>query len=277
MKLMARQCCIAETPARITVNAGACTRVGSSRQNNEDAHYVDSEGHVFVVADGIGGATAGEVASQLAVSLIPQIVCTIGPEPDVSEDEIVVFERIRAAFAETNAAIRRVARQNIELPKIGTTAVTAFILGPRLYLASIGDSRAYLIRTGQIQQLTVDHTMAQALVEIGVISAKAALRHQWRNVLSKFLGTDEPASEPDLRVVDLNAGDQIVLATDGLTDVLDEQSVLQILQGQSDAQGAATALIQAAAQKKARDDATCIVLYVKDLDEPASLEWQGDL
>jgi protein phosphatase len=157
---------------------------------------------------------------------------------------------------------------------MGTTAVMALVNSPRLYLASIGDSRAYLVRGGRIEQLTVDHTMAQALVDAGTISRTEALRHQWRNVLTKHLGSEEADNAPDVRVVDLQGNDRILLASDGLTDVVEDRTMLHILQDNPDAQGAATALIQAAEQKNAHDDATCVVLCVKELDEPVWPDWR---
>jgi protein phosphatase len=210
----------------------------------------------------------------MAVDLLPRCLSSVATEAASSEEE--VFALIREAFTDTNSAILRAARQTIQFRKMGTTAVLALVIGPRLYVASIGDSRAYLVRGGRIEQLTVDHTMAQALLEAGAIPRKEALRHQWRNVLSKFLGSEDPDNTPDVRLVDLQGGDQIVLATDGLTDVVDDQTMMHILQENFDAQEAATALIQAAEQKNAHDDATCVVLFVQELDEPASPEWSHD-
>jgi protein phosphatase len=265
---------MAEIPVRIAIGAGVSTRVGSRRANNEDAHYLDPEGRVFVVADGIGGAAAGERASQMAVDLLAHDVGAVATQVGDSEEE--VFDVIRTAFADTSRAIRRAARQNIQYHRMGTTAVMAFVTGPRLFIASVGDSRAYLVRANQMQQLTVDHTVAQALVEAGTMSRNEALKHPWRNVLCKFLGSEQADNAADLRVVPLQEGDQIVLATDGLTDVVDDPTMLHILQENSNAQDAATALIQAAGQEDARDDATCIVLFARELDAPACTEWRYD-
>jgi protein phosphatase len=273
-QLLAKQCCIVQVPPRIAIDAGAGTRVGSHRTNNEDGHYVDSEGHIAVVADGIGGALAGERASQMAVNLLPRGVSSGATGNESSEE--AVFDAIGEAFAEANAEIIRVARQNIQFHRMGTTAVMALVIGPRLHVASIGDSRAYLVRGTRIEQLTTDHTIAQALVEAGTITREEALRHQWRNVLSKYLGSDVVDNAPDTRVVDLQGNDRILLASDGLTNVVEDRTMLRILQENSDAQEAASALIHAAKQQNAHDDATCVVLFVKELEEPALSEWCYD-
>src|SRR5262245_8557965 len=185
-RLLTRQCCLADSPDRLAIDAGAGTRVGSQRQNNEDSYSVNAEEHIFVVADGIGGASAGEKASRMAADLLPRRLSPIASASDVSEEEVI--EIIRAAFDETNAAILRAGRHYHQFHRMGTTGVMALIIDSRLYVASIGDSRAYLVRCGRVEQLTVDHTMAQALVEAAVISRNEALRHRWRNVLSKYLG-----------------------------------------------------------------------------------------
>jgi protein phosphatase len=271
MRLLTTQCFLDDFERRFAIDAGARTRVGNRRSNNEDAYFVDPDERVFVIADGIGGASAGEMASQTAVDLLPRYVSSIIAQPRASEDQVT--EALAAAFAKTSATILKIAQRTPHLHRMGTTAVMAVVVGPRVFVASIGDSRAYLIRAGQIEQLTVDHTAAQALVQAGVISREAAVHHQWRNVLCKFLGNGEPGNTPDVRVVDLQADDQLILATDGLYDAVEPQAMPAILSESSNAQLAADALIAAAAANKARDDATCVVLAAEEIADPAATEW----
>src|SRR5262245_52643803 len=258
-------------PSPIAIRAGACTRKGSARRNNEDGNFIDTDGHIFLVADGVGGSSAGEKASRMAVDLLPRLLANIAEDIEMSDEE--VFEALRAAFAETNAEIVAEGHDNTRLHKMGTTAVLGLVHVNRLFVASVGDSRAYLIRRNRLQQLTRDHTMAQALVDAGTISAEEASQHKWRNILSKSLGNQDSECLPDVRALDLQDGDRIVLATDGLTDVIDDQSISSIVRETANAQLAADTLIEEAEQNDGPDDATCVVLFVGDVDEPSPTHW----
>jgi protein phosphatase len=254
---------IAEQSTRFAAESGACTRTGISRDINEDAHYADPIGNIFIVADGVGGSAGGEMASRMAVELLGRRLGGIDRGPELSEERAI--ETIEDAFSSASGEISRAAVEDIRYHRMGTTAVAALIRGTIIYLANVGDSRAYLLRDGRLKQLTIDHTFAQALLDAGTISRAELPRHPWRNILSRYLGGNEGGTNPDIRIIELHDNDRLLLATDGLTDVVNEHILLRIMQQEPDSQSAATALIQAAHQKNARDDATCMVLTLREV------------
>jgi serine/threonine protein phosphatase PrpC len=255
-----QMCCLLDHSEKFVIQSAAATGTGSRRRRNEDHYYADPDGRVFIVADGMGGTSGGERASQLAVDSLSQSMSVLADDGSATDADVMCA--IRDAFAAANADIIREARRDVRYCRMGTTAVVALLVGPRLYIASIGDSRAYLVRHHRIRQLTVDHTWSQALVDAGVISPADALRHKMRNVLCKYLGTVELGEGPDVQSVDLEDGDQILLSTDGITSVLDERLILEIVDSSVRPADAATRLLQAARRNNATDDVTCVVLGV---------------
>ncbi|MCS7271166.1 MAG: protein phosphatase 2C domain-containing protein, partial [Gemmataceae bacterium] len=173
-----------------TFQIGKCSLLGNYRENNEDALDVKvfPELTVCIVADGMGGQAAGEIASRKAVEIIPrELRRSITPQMSVE----AVKQATRRAIVLANEEIMALGAQERDMKNMGTTAVLAFWRnrGQELFVTGVGDSRAYLIRPGFIQQLTVDHSLAQALVEARTISAEEAKVHRFRNVLWKYLGS----------------------------------------------------------------------------------------
>jgi protein phosphatase len=153
-----------------------------------------------------------------------------------------------------------------EMKNMGTTVVTAvWRKGSEIYIAGVGDSRAYLIRDGKIEQLTVDHSLAQALVEAKTISPAEAKDHRFKNVLWKYLGTREVGEGPEVRVVPIMPGDRFVLCTDGLTGVVTDEKILEFVESHPDVQECADGLGQLALDSGSKDNVSVIVIEVAEV------------
>jgi protein phosphatase len=250
----------------LALNVGKCTLLGNYRENNEDAIDVKQfpEMTICLVADGMGGQAYGEVASKRAIEVVPRELrknLTAGAAPDQ------VREVIRKAVLQANEEILTIAALDRDLKNMGTTVVLAlWRRGPEMFLANLGDSRAYLIRDGQIQQLTVDHSLAQALVENKTISAEEAKGHRFRNYLWKYLGCKEKdmGEGPDIKSIHIQAGDRLLLCTDGMTGPVPDEQILEFIQAHPDAQECADGLGQLALDMGSRDNVSCIVIAVAD-------------
>ena len=225
------------------------THVGKIRRNNEDSLTV-IEPQTFVVADGMGGAQAGEVASQLLVEVVKIVLAEI-PAP---WDEKILSRAILAA----NEKILSTARQNSEYRGMGTTATILSLNGAQGYFAHVGDSRLYLLRSGTLRQLTEDHSYVETLVRRGELSAEAARTHPMKNVLTQAVGAMDDI-QVDAGNFPVQGGDIFLLCTDGLTNMVDDATIAKILQN---AENPADALIDAALAAGGRDNVTVIVARV---------------
>jgi len=235
------------------VTAAVATDVGLVRDGNEDSYLTDEP--LFVVADGMGGHRGGEVASQLAVETLEKLFKKgIGELPDqVREANRVVFER--------SVVDEKVAG-------MGTTLTAALVEGDRIRLAHVGDSRAYLLREGDLRLLTEDHTLVHRMVTEGEISKEEAETHPQRSVLTRALGV-ETVVDVDDDTVQVRPGDRLLLCTDGLTSMVSEQAVEEVLRAVPDPQEAAQRLVQLANEGGGADNTTVVVLDFSD-DAPAS-------
>jgi protein phosphatase len=249
----------------LSLNIGKSTNLGNYRENNEDAIEVKGfpDLTIAVVADGMGGQAAGEIASKRAIDIIPRELrksLTAG----VNNETTKVM--IRRAIVQANEEIMAMGQLDKEMKNMGTTVVTAvWRKGPELFVAGVGDSRAYLMRGGKIQQLTVDHSLAQALVEAKTISAAEAKEHKFRNVLWKYLGSKEVGEGPDVLILPLQAGDRYLLCTDGLHGVVPDDKLMEFMAGHDNPQAAADGLVQLALDSGSRDNVSCIVIDVVDV------------
>ena len=235
-------------------------RVGSRsaqgiRSNNEDRLHVDLKRQLFIVADGMGGQERGEIASGLAVDIIPKV---LGERLAASEaaDHAVV-----QAFASANSAIIEAGKGQPEGRRMGTTAVAAFHCDGRVFVAGVGDSRAYLIRDAQVDQLTLDHSVAQALVACGAISADEARTSPYQHVLHKFLGCVNMHDGAEVKPFAPHAGDRLVLGSDGLTNHIDTDDLRKGAREFADPQQWADHLVQTSLTRGSRDNVSCIVVY----------------
>jgi len=235
------------------LRAAAATDVGRRRRNNEDAFAVAREHGLFVVADGMGGHTAGQVASETAAREVLAAIL------DSASNGTSPSERLRAAVVASNDAIFQMAKRKPELAGMGTTLVTLLSVGERAALAHVGDSRAYLVRRGRIRQLTDDHSLVGELQRRGELTADAAQRHPHRHVLTRALGVRRGV-EPDLAELSLAPGDVFVLCTDGLTTHVKDEEIAERVEAESDEQGAATALVDLANERGGEDNVTVVVV-----------------
>ena len=231
------------------------TDAGKVRQNNEDALLV-GEGEdetLFVVADGIGGFEAGEVASSLAVEVLK------GLRPDRS---------FKAAIAEANRRILAAGRGDEKLSGMGTTVVAIRFGGtqrePTAEVAHVGDSRAYLVRGGEMNPITEDHSLVAELVRSGDLTRDQAAEHPQKNLITRALGADEEV-DVDTTVLPIEAGDRVLLCSDGLSDMVPETRISEILlEPSEDPERASRNLLSAALDAGGNDNITVIVVDVKE-------------
>lgn len=248
----------------LTLNIGKCSLLGNYRENNEDSIDVRQfpDLTVGVVADGMGGQQAGEVASKRAIEIVPRelrknLSTNLNPE--------AVKEITKRAIVQANEEIMAMGALDKDMKNMGTTVVMAiWRKGPELFIAGVGDSRAYLVRKGKIQQLTTDHSLAQALVEARTISPAEAKDHRFRNVLWKYLGSKEVGEGPDVTVVPIQSGDKFLLCSDGLTGVVPDEQLASYMTEQTDAQACADGLGQLALDQGSRDNVSCVVIEVME-------------
>jgi protein phosphatase len=249
----------------VALSIGKCTLLGNYRENNEDSIDVKqfTDMTVCLVADGMGGQAAGEVASKRAIEIIPRelkkyITGIVGNEETKSI--------IRRAIVQANEEIMAMAALDRELKNMGTTIVmTLWRKGSSvLYVAGLGDSRCYLIRGRKIEQLTIDHSIAQALVEARTIPASEAKTHRYRNVLWKYLGSNEVGDGPEVKVLSIQDGDRLLLCTDGLSGVVSDEAMLNFIRDRTDLQECADGLCQLALDSGSRDNISCVIFEVTE-------------
>jgi protein phosphatase len=234
------------------------THAGKVRQNNEDALLVGGgeDETLFVVADGIGGFEAGEVASSIAVNVLKDL------QPD---------EPFKAAIGEANRRIVTAGRGDEKLSGMGTTVVAIRFGGkqgePVAEVAHVGDSRAYLVRGGDMNPITEDHSLVAELVRSGDLTRDEAAEHPQKNLITRALGADEEV-DVDTAVVPIEAGDRILLCSDGLSDMVSETGISEILaESPDDPERAARALLSAALDAGGNDNITVVVVDVKEQPE----------
>jgi len=218
---------------------------------------------LFIVADGMGGQLAGEKASQMAVELIPREVSK-RIDPDATEpDESATKRSIRDAVAKANDEILALSLIGTEHAHMGTTVVLAQFQGRRVYIAGIGDSRAYRLRGDKLEQHTRDHSLANALGEAGTIKPEEVENHKFKHVLYLYLGSKDARDGPEeVTVLDAMPGDQFLLATDGLMGVVRDDVIRDILRAHSDPQVAAQVLVDRALELRSKDNITALVIHV---------------
>jgi protein phosphatase len=236
----------------------AVSDVGRVRDMNEDSLFCDPEAGVFVVADGMGGHAAGEVASAIASEMIGVRLC--GMEVDDGLDE--ARARFRQAFLEAGNEIIRQAQEDRTRDGMGTTA-TVLVLRPddNWVVGHIGDSRAYVLGDSGLSRITTDHSWVEEQIERGMISRDDAFRHPQSNIITRALGTD-PIPTPDLYMGSLRDGQRYLLCTDGLTDMIDEARIELILRNVQDPEPAASRLVSEANLAGGSDNVTALVVDV---------------
>jgi protein phosphatase len=250
----------------VRLDSFGLTDRGMRREHNEDSFLVDGERGFFVVCDGVGGLNAGEVASRMAVDMINQYMSRPGVEAEPfvgTYDDRVSDEanRLASAVRLANQAIYESARGNPQLQGMGTTVAAALVRGDRMSIAHAGDSRVYMVRAGAIEQLTDDHSLVQEQVRKGLISQAAARDSNIKNVITRALGI-EPAVEIDLDDVALAGGDRIVLCSDGLSTMVEDEAIRETVLRENRPDRACKRLIDLANEGGGKDNITVIVIHV---------------
>lgn len=263
---------------RAHLNVEAQTHAGMTGKNNEDRYAVasfvlDEENRMpilfSVLADGIGGHRAGEVAAELAVNHIMQVVAR--------SDARHIRKTIEEAVTEASDAIAAHSASNDNLKGMGATCAITWIIGDKLYTAYVGDSRIYLMRSGRIQQLTVDHSWVQEAIEKGILTPELAREHPNVHVIRRYLGSPEPP-DPDFRLkffdsegdeqaeanqgVQLLPDDVVLLCSDGLTDLVWNDEILETVRTRPNIKEAARALIDLANSRGGHDNITVVLISV---------------
>ncbi|MEP6953660.1 MAG: Stp1/IreP family PP2C-type Ser/Thr phosphatase [Solirubrobacteraceae bacterium] len=229
------------------------TDTGRQRKGNEDAYFARSP--LFVVADGMGGAQAGEVASGTAVEVFQDGL------PDGSEP---VESRLRSLVLEANARINALAQSDEALAGMGTTVTAAYVGEDELAIAHVGDSRMYRLRGGSLERLTDDHTLVEELVRQGKLTPEEADHHPQRSIITRALGP-EPGVEPDSFTWPGRDGDVYLICSDGLTGMVGESQVAEILTEAGSLPAAGRALVDAANAAGGRDNITVVLFRLEEV------------
>ena len=233
------------------------TDTGRQRRGNEDAYYARSP--LFAVADGVGGAQAGEVASQLAVEVLSKGL----PEGDGS-----IEERLLARVEEANVRIAKLAQADARRAGMSTTLTLAYVGEDELSVVHVGDSRLYRLRDGAFERLTDDHTLVDELVRSGKLTQQEADQHPQRSIITRALGSE--GIEPDSRTWPARDGDVYLLCSDGLTGMVDEARVGDLMRAAPALSAAGRALIDAANDAGGRDNITVVLFRLEEVGGAAA-------
>lgn len=252
-----------------TIRAATATDTGRVRQQNEDACLYSPEQGLFIVSDGMGGHQAGATAANIVVRVLPALIGH-RHSAEVPENKGISGQIVRAV-TQLNTLLRQESEKHAGLRGMGATLVMVRIVGRRAYITHLGDSRAYLDRKRRLRQLTEDHNIAAALFRLGEITRKELRDHPTRHQLSQYVGMDQ---DPLLKVrkLDLQAGDRLLLCSDGLSGMISNRRVARILRKQSAPESACNALVEAANAAGGRDNISVIVIDIIEWTERSELE-----
>ncbi|HEY2337554.1 MAG TPA: Stp1/IreP family PP2C-type Ser/Thr phosphatase [Burkholderiales bacterium] len=245
----------------------SCTDPGMVRSHNEDSIAADAANGLVVLADGMGGYNAGEVASGMATTVIitemQQILATARPyDVDQRTNQEIATRLVREQVLKANTSIYQAAQSQPQYAGMGTTLVTCLFYDNRILVAHLGDSRLYLLRGGSFRQVTRDHSLLQEQIDSGLITAEQAKKAQHKNLVTKALGID-PTVEPEIHEYPTKAGDIYLLCSDGLCDMVEDDDIgmtLQALGG--NLKLAAQQLVQMANDNGGRDNVSVILIRV---------------
>ena len=241
------------------------TNIGRKRKVNQDYVYTSETeigclDNLFLVADGMGGHNAGDYASRMTVETVVERIADAGE----NDPQVVFNDAIQAA----NVLVRQQASMIAELEGMGTTIVAATCKGDMLYVANVGDSRLYVVNQGVIRQITRDHSWVEEMVQRGGLGREEARNHPDKNIITRAIGA-ESTVQVDFFTVQMKEGDIILMCTDGLTNMLEDEEIRMILDGARDMVEQAQALVEAANERGGRDNIS-VVLINPDLKEQAN-------
>lgn len=245
----------------------SATNTGIKRNNNEDAFLVDTQVNLFVVADGMGGHSSGEIASKIAVETIGQFF----QDPNLNEETTWPYEyddkisftanKLKTAITIANEKIQEYSKEHIESRGMGTTVVALNKTKNKIILCHVGDSRCYLLRDNKLLLLTSDHSWVNEQIKIGLLTESEAQKHPFRNVITKALGTKGEATA-EVTEMNCEVGDTYLLCTDGLNSMVSDKDIETILLQDLSLKEKCDALIQAANASGGEDNITLILLTI---------------
>ena len=229
--------------------------VGQKRTINQDFIYTSNTSigllpNLFLVADGMGGHKAGDFASRKTVEIMVEEI-----EGNSKESPVVV---LREAIEKANDAIYRLASQDEDMEGMGTTLVAASLIGDRLQVANVGDSRLYVIGE-EITQITVDHSLVEEMVRVGTIDKEMAKSHPRKNIITRAVGV-MPTIQPDFFTVTIKKGEQVLLCTDGLTNMLEDEEISKIVKSRGTVEEKVKALVTEANRRGGKDNISVVLL-----------------
>jgi PPM family protein phosphatase len=237
----------------LLIEYGSRSDQGRIRTSNEDSYAANLKTRTFLVADGMGGHAAGEIASQIAASTIDETIKACEPGSQVEH-------LLQLAVQKANARVYETQKQKPECRGMGSTLTVLTFCDKHFYVAQVGDSRAYLFRNGALEQLTKDHSLVWPLYESGILSKDDISRHPQKNLITRSIGT-HPEVDVDLQSGTAREGDVFLLCSDGLTDVLTDTDILQVLSGRGkSSQELCEMLVDAANLGGGPDNITVVVV-----------------
>lgn len=232
------------------------TDIGRKRKINQDYVYTSEKSkgslpNLFIVADGMGGHNAGDYAAKVTVETIVERVAA---STDTSPVQILGH-----AIAVANTLIHKRANENIEFEGMGTTVVAATLVNGCLYVANVGDSRLYVVNKKEIRQITRDHSLVEEMVRMGGIDRDEARNHRDKNIITRAVGVSETV-EVDFFTVGMEKGDLVLMCTDGLTNMLEDEEIRMILSGARDIVEKSQELVKAANENGGKDNITVVLI-----------------
>jgi serine/threonine protein phosphatase PrpC len=271
-------------PSALAVTAFGITDTGKVRETNEDQFLIselskrmrvwqtslpepklqvgEDRAHLFLVADGMGGHKAGERASAIAVAAIEQFTLNTfrwffaSDSPGAQQ----VLTQFQSALSEADARILAEAAEHPELQGMGTTLTMAFQLGAQLCIVHVGDSRAYLYRAGQLHQLTQDHTLVAEMVRSGALQPDQVAGHHLRHIITNVVGGPKIGVKVEARAFEVQAGDRLLLCSDGLTEMVSNDAIAAALDAETAPEPAARTLLSQANEAGGRDNITVVIV-----------------
>jgi protein phosphatase len=234
------------------------------RSGNEDNFALAPDRGIFIVADGMGGHAAGEVASEMAVNNVAR---DLGSLKGLGDEQIA--ERMRAAIRAANGAIFQRTLTEVDKRGMGTTVTALVLHGARFLIGQVGDSRAYLLRDGTLVQITKDHSYVQEQVDAGYLTPEQARSHPYSNVITRCVGANNDVA-PDLYAGTVKPKDLFLLASDGLTGMLEDAELAEVLGSGQAPEEQVAELVDAANRSGGLDNITAIVVRVDTVDAPSA-------
>ncbi len=254
----------------LRISSEALTDVGRKRKGNEDAHSVDAGHKLYVVADGMGGHAAGEVASRIAVDSIGEFVALTAGNEEITWpfglDETISYDgnRLKTAIRHANRKVLEATRENAELEGMATTVAAVLVDGDIANIAHVGDSRIYKWSDGEMTLLTSDHSWVNEQIQTGVISAEQARSHPLRNVVTRALGGRADLLV-DIQALPVKSGEVLLLCSDGLTTMLPDEDIVAVLERSGgDISTAARDLVDEANERGGEDNITVVLMKFED-------------